>query len=172
AEASIAARRPAPPAPITSTSYSKRGKSVTSEDPPVGPDAHRAEPHVQVRERDREQARPRPAPVDPVEATDAGVGLAAHRPAGEDVEPSAHQVPQRMAAERVAAEEEDVRREHQRPDPEAERGHAGPGVGEPESQPDVVEQEDEKEQHEIEKVAMDVLHDERERALAAVDLAR
>ena len=41
---------------------------VTSEDPPVRPDAHRAQPDVEVGERDREQARPRQRHVAAVEA--------------------------------------------------------------------------------------------------------
>src|SRR4029453_16642573 len=86
AEASIAARRPAPPAPITRTSYFSKfmllkqvlqssawfywvlqGSSgnvgrglktapTESENPEIGPDPHRAEPHVDIGECDREQA--------------------------------------------------------------------------------------------------------------------
>ena len=36
----------------------------TSEDPPVGEDAHRAEPDVEIGERDREEAGPRPLACD------------------------------------------------------------------------------------------------------------
>src|SRR5690349_22022459 len=66
---SIAARSPAPPAPITRTSYScvSYPASDTSEDPRVVEDAVRREPHVEVRERDRRQADPRPLHVPEVE---------------------------------------------------------------------------------------------------------
>src|SRR6476646_4423008 len=50
AAASIAARSPAPPAPMTRTSDSVVSYVGTLENPPVVPDAHRAHAHVQVGE--------------------------------------------------------------------------------------------------------------------------
>ena len=79
AEASIAARSPAPPAPITSTSCSCCLIFGHLEDSPVGPDAHRAQAHVEVGEADPEQAAPGPQHVAAVEAAHAVVGLLAHR---------------------------------------------------------------------------------------------
>ncbi len=54
--ASIAARKPAPPAPITKTSCSKTWYSGHLEDSPICPDPHRAHAHVQIGESNREQA--------------------------------------------------------------------------------------------------------------------
>src|SRR5580765_6290100 len=84
ADASMAARSPAPPAPTTSTSYDAvRGSPLTrasgsaesgSQDPPVVPDPHGAQPHVDVAEPDRHQAAPGEQLVPAVEAGDAVVG--------------------------------------------------------------------------------------------------
>src|SRR5216110_672172 len=60
ADASMAARSPAPPAPITRTSCSWVSYSAMSEDPQVGNDAHRAEADVDVGETYAEQRQPRP----------------------------------------------------------------------------------------------------------------
>src|SRR4051812_46830431 len=58
--ASAAARRPAPPAPITRTSKSCVSNSATAlEEPGVGDRPAGHEPHVQVGDRHAEQARPR-----------------------------------------------------------------------------------------------------------------
>src|SRR5580692_2532269 len=71
AEASIAARKPAPPAPTTSTSNSCFWYSGTLEDSPVGPDMHRAQANIHIREPDPEKAQPSPQHVFAVEAGDA-----------------------------------------------------------------------------------------------------
>src|SRR5437870_239484 len=109
--ASIVARRPAPPAPITSTSCSwvsyfsidilsearaaGRIEQVERVEHGIVDDAHRAEPHVEVREAHREKAPPGEAHVVSVEDTDDAPGLEP-RPAGRDareaVELAAHQV--------------------------------------------------------------------------------
>src|SRR4051812_27093764 len=60
--ASIAARRPAPPAPTTTTSYSCLSSSISwapSEEAKVGDGAAGDHEHVEVGERDAEQRRPR-----------------------------------------------------------------------------------------------------------------
>src|SRR6478736_8202577 len=77
---------------------SERGDS---NDPPVHPDPHRAQPHVEIRERDHEQTAPGPAQVRPVEATRTGVELAPHWSPGEPVEISADHVAHRMAAQGI-----------------------------------------------------------------------
>src|SRR3954468_811071 len=57
--ASMAARSPAPPAPITSTSWScSRWVDMSDDDPRVVDDAHRAEAHVEVGEADEHEGRP------------------------------------------------------------------------------------------------------------------
>src|SRR5262245_50689924 len=91
ADASIAARRPAPPAPITNTSCSivwisliarRLPRSVrwrSSDNPPVVPDPHRAHADVDVREGHADETHPRPLHVPPVEAARAVVGHFASR---------------------------------------------------------------------------------------------
>jgi hypothetical protein len=115
--------------------------------------SHGAEADVEIGEGRRAEAHPGPRHV-AVQAADAPVDGEACRCLG--------QVTQRMAAQRAAAEEN-----HAHPD--AERHRAGRGIGEPQSLPDVVRQEDE---DEIEEIAVDVLEDERERALAEIAPAR
>src|SRR5262245_37531651 len=61
--ASIAARRPAPPAPMTITSCSWVWYSAMSEDPQVGDEATREQVHEDVRARHAEEAEPGPAHV-------------------------------------------------------------------------------------------------------------
>ena len=84
----------------------------------------------------------------------------------EHVDQAADQMPQRMAAERVAAEQHHVHQQHQRADADAE------AVVEPQRLPHVVRQKHHEQQREIQEVAMDVLQDQREVALAPVVLAR
>src|SRR6266404_3546695 len=71
-----------------------------------------------------------------------------------------------MTAERVAAEQDDVYRENNRADADAE-----PAI-KPERFPNVVGEDQNKNQREVEKVAVNVLHDERERTLAEISFAR
>src|SRR5437016_10718873 len=67
-----------------------------------------------------------------------------------------------MTAESVTAKKDDVDRENDCADANAE-----PAI-EPDRFPNVVEQDQNKNQREIKKVTMNVLHDERERSLAPV----
>src|SRR4051812_5055646 len=81
ADASMAARRPAPPAPMTRTSCSKVSKSAMTrlDDPQIGDDAHRAQADVDVGTHDREQAQPGPQRVAFVERRAALVAGATDR---------------------------------------------------------------------------------------------
>src|SRR6266487_1660226 len=66
AEASIAARNPAPPAPITITScscVSYPTLSATSEELRIVEDARRREAHVEIGETDADETDPRPLHV-------------------------------------------------------------------------------------------------------------
>ena len=81
-------------------------------------------------------------------------------------------MPKRVAPQRVAAEQDDVRREDERPDPDAERHGPGRRVLEPQGVPDVEAQEHEQREREDEEVAVQVLHDQRERVLAPVARSR
>src|SRR4051812_44719707 len=94
AEASIAARRPAPPAPITSTSYSNVLYSAILKEPYVVPDAHRAKTNINVGEPDAEQAQPRKFLVARIQARDAIIGGLAGRRLRQSVHHAAHQMAQ------------------------------------------------------------------------------
>src|SRR5438046_2882113 len=83
ADASMAARKPAPPAPMTSTScscvsYSAMLKSASNQ-PQIRPISQRTHAHVKVAEADPEQAAPGPCHVLAIQAADAIVGLVASR---------------------------------------------------------------------------------------------
>src|SRR5262249_24698847 len=118
ADASMAARRPAPPAPITITSCSCVSKSMMnhmrSNNPQVAPDAHGTKANVQVGEADHEQGNPGPFHVLFVEGGAAAphlvaeVGFAGAAGATEALEAAAHQMTHRVAAEREPGQANDV----------------------------------------------------------------
>src|SRR5688572_8891338 len=179
AEASIAARRPAPPAPITRTSVSITGNCIVgvsrrpglqarrrvSENPEIRPDPHGQHPDIQVREADPDQTGPRPLHVPPVQAAHTGVCALANRPARHDIERAAGEMAERVTTKSVEPQEHHVRREDQRPDADAElRGGAGledgaPVGREPHGYPGVVTEDADEHDRDIQKVAMDVLDD-------------
>src|SRR5947208_2765142 len=105
ADASIAARKPAPPAPITITSWTWVLRSLILEKSPVRPDAHRAESYVDVGERHPAEAHPGPHHVPFVEAGGAREELLARRLLRHLIEHAADQMAQRMAAEGVTAQQ-------------------------------------------------------------------
>src|SRR5947209_5672916 len=72
-----------------------------------------------------------------------------------------------MAAERVAAEEEHVDRQHQRADADAEVSGAV-GRGEPVAAPRVEREDDDEDERGVEEIAMHVLQDERQGALPEI----
>src|SRR5260370_5666158 len=73
---------------------------------------------------------------------------------------------QRVTAKSVTTQQDDINREHNRADADSK------SIIEPERFPNVVAQNQNKNECEIQKIAMHVLHDERERALAPITLAR
>ena len=77
-----------------------------------------------------------------------------------------------MAAERVSAEEHDVRCEKDRADADAELGRSRRRIREPHRLPRIVREEHDKDQREVQEVAVDVLDDERKRALSAISFSR
>src|SRR5262249_58126582 len=81
------------------------------QDAPVGPDAHRAETHVDIGERDDDEAAPRDRHVATVETAHAGVGALLRRALRYLVETTAHQMPQGMTSKGVGGEEHDVERQ-------------------------------------------------------------
>src|SRR4051794_23696646 len=167
ARAAIAARRPAPPAPMTRTSQSTVSISFLN-DPGVVENAAGCEPDVEVGERDRGQADPRPLHVLQVEDVDAAPGLVARarrRRAGEAVEAAADEVAQRVAAEREGGQADHVPEQDERAEPDAE------AAVEEERAPRVVPEEPEHDDRQVQEVPVHVLEDQRERGLAAVPLA-
>src|SRR5713226_4578184 len=79
-------------------------------------------------------------------------------------------MPQGVATERVATQQRDVDSEHDGAHAHAEL-HAAHAIREPQRFPHVVRQKYQKEQRQVEEVAMDVLHDQREGPLATIMLA-
>src|ERR1051325_4991465 len=77
-----------------------------------------------------------------------------------------------MTAQGIAAKQNDVRRQQQRTETNAEFTRARERIGKPHCLPDVVRKKDEKKKGEVQKVSVDVLDDQRKRALPAVAFAR
>src|SRR4029453_8184604 len=94
--ASIAARRPAPPAPTTTTSYSCRSSSIrrtpSSEEPKVRDRVRGQQEDVEVGEGDAEQREPRELHVPAVESRHHPPRLVAQRVLREVVDPAADDV--------------------------------------------------------------------------------
>src|SRR5687768_17338941 len=78
----------------------------------VFPDAHRAQANVDIAEADPEQAAPGPHAVAAIETTDAIIRRLAGAGLAEFVLASANEMTQRMATERVTAEQNHVDRQH------------------------------------------------------------
>src|SRR5262245_16683046 len=175
--ASMAARSPAPPAPTTRTSWGWRstrsGRSKRSiiagrsePDRRVRDDPEREHPDVDVGERDRQQARPGPEHVVPVEAREAlPARVPDLRPAAarEAVHLSADDVAERMARQGIAAQQRRVEEqdEHPQPDPDAAARREDRSHG-------IDPEEEQRDEREIQEVAVEVLEDEREGRLEAV----
>ena len=129
--------------------------------------AHRAHADVEIGEADPDQADPRPLHVPAVEAAHAGVRRLA-RPAG----PTSRRARRRPGAaasgsRTCRAEEDDVQREHDRADADAELGRRAAASTrarrrEPHRDPGVVGQDADEDDRDVQEVAVDVLDDERE----------
>src|SRR5262245_1281094 len=165
---SIAARRPAPPAPMTRTSCSMVWSSDASRvmalpSIEVVDGAHRTQANVDVGDHDPDERGPRELHVALVEPGRLLPRAVAQRvlAARHAVLAAAEQVAQRVTAERVAGDQDDVDRENDAADADAELA-----IEEERLERVFAEQEDEQ-QREVERVAMDVL-DQQKRALAAV----
>src|ERR1022692_1628336 len=171
ASAAIAARMPAPPAPTTSTSHSMvsyaSGDAVTSEDDVrIDEDPGTQQVDVHVGDDNAEHAAPCPDGVALVEhghpLPGAVAGLAELR-LRVAVEPAADEMAPRVAAECVAAEQDDVDQHDPGAEPEL---HVA--VGCEEGEVDVIPEEAGDDQHEVEEEPVEVVEEERERGLAAV----
>src|SRR5437667_5809845 len=73
---------------------------------------------------------------------------------------------QRVTTKRVTAKQDNVNCEHDRPDANSQ------SVVEPESFPNVVTQNQNENEREIQKIAVHILHDQRERTLTEISFAR
>src|SRR6266508_5604889 len=79
---------------------------------------------------------------------------------------------QRVTTECVSAQQININRKHDCADADAERTLAADWIDEPESFPHIIGQNENKNERDVKKVAMHILHDERERALAKICFAR
>src|SRR5690242_18690262 len=141
---------------------------VRSENSEVGPDPHRAQANVEIRESNGEEAEPREQLVAAIESGHARVARDARTRRRDLVASAAHQVPQRMAAERVARKEQRVDRQQQAADADPEMGRSCGCILEPERVIRVRQEDDDEENAEIEEVAVHVLQHEWERTLAEI----
>src|SRR5882672_9723102 len=108
--ASIAARSPAPPAPITTTSYWCRSSSVivsspSAYEPQVGEPAGGHGHYVEVGQRQGAQGDPGQQHVPAIQLGHEDPELVPHRVLGEVLEPPAGDVPAGVAAQRVGPEQ-------------------------------------------------------------------
>src|SRR5579862_9629975 len=120
---------------------------------------------VKVREADGDEARPGQGHVAIVQKADAapsGEAGLAKRGAGEAIEFSASEMAERVARKRIQREHDDVDGHHQGADADAEM--TVEIVGEH----DVIPEKTKEHEREIEKVAVNVLQDERKRGLTFV----
>src|SRR5664280_1616698 len=166
--ASTAARRPAPPAPMMTTSnswvsYSVMFSSSLDMEAVVvdGPTGHQS--HVQVGEGHEEEAHPCEEHVLPVEGGERLPELVADGRLGELLHPAAAQVPAGVAAEGVEPQQRGVDTQDGRadadPDPEARLAEGLDGVD---------GQDDVEDEAEVEEVPVDVLEEQREPGLSGV----
>src|SRR5664280_1934637 len=166
--ASTAARRPAPPAPMMTTSnswvsYSVMFSSSLDMEAVVvdGPTGHQS--HVQVGEGHEEEAHPCEEHVLPVEGGERLPELVADWRLGELLHPAAAQVPAGVAAEGVEPQQRGVDTQDGRadadPDPEARLAEGLDGVD---------GQDDVEDEAEVEEVPVDVLEEQREPGLSGV----
>src|SRR3954470_19387455 len=100
------------------------------------PDSHRAQTHIHVTERDRDQTRPGPAHVPAVQAARTIVRHLLRAMLRQLAMEAADDVSKGMTAERVAAEEYQIRRKDEGSDSDPELATAI-GPREPERLPDI-----------------------------------
>src|SRR5947208_1737361 len=99
-------------------------RAPPSEDPPILPNATGAQANVHVREPDPEQAEPRPGHVLAVQAARTLVGLVPEWGLRHLVQAAADEMSERVAPERVPAEQDHVNDQHERPQADPERSLA------------------------------------------------
>ena len=103
-----------------------------------------------------------------VETADAVICRQPERRARELIPPAADDVPHRMAAEEIPAEQHDIHREDERADADAEDGTSGGGIRKPHGLPGIERENDQDEQGNEQHVTVNVLQNQRKRILAPV----
>src|SRR6478672_6431094 len=168
--AAIAARRPAPPAPMTRTSYAYCstsfdvvGSAMSVHQPQIGNNAGRHQRDVGVRDHEGPERRPGELHVTGVELRHLGPQPVARRVLGEVPQPPADEVAAGVTGSGVGPEEDDVDQHDQRAEPDAE-----PAVLTVERPDDVVGVDERHDDRGVEEVAVRVLEDQREPGLAGV----
>src|SRR5262245_49977968 len=170
--ASIAARSPAPPAPITTTSYCCRSMLVIAvrplvEEAQVGDPACGDSHDVRVGEDHREKGRHRVRAVPRVELGHEVPEPVAQRVLGEMLEPTADDMPAGMAGKRVSPQHHQVNPDDHRTETDAEAA-----VLTVERDHRVVRIDEQQDRGEEEEVPMEDHDDQREAGLAGVLLVR
>src|SRR5262249_16942424 len=85
---------------------------------------------------------------------------------------AANQMPHQVAPQRIAAEHDDVYRQHDGTDADAERHCTRRRIGEPERLPDVRCEDEKKDDGEIHEISVNILKDQREPSLPSITLPR
>src|SRR5262245_22077501 len=107
-----------------------------------------------------------------VEATDASVSLLTGRCFGRLIQKSSDQMPKRMTTESVPTKLHHVCPEHNCSQPHTIAPRARNRIGKPQRAPDIKGQKPKKNEGQVKKVTMHILHNERKIALAQIALAR
>src|SRR5689334_14904785 len=161
------ARRPAPPAPMTSTSYSNVSYLAMRhlEENVVGNHAARHEANVNVGERHSEKTRPCPKRMLRIQERDflpnAKTRLA-RQIATITIQTSTNQVPPGMAPERIERQEQYVEEKHNRPDADS------PAINKVRGLENVVGKNEDKYECRIKRVAVEILQDEWKELLSGI----
>src|SRR5262245_46871504 len=139
--------------------------------PPVRPHPLGAQPDIEVRKADPEQAQPGPRHVPAVQAARTVVRLVQQWRLRDLVLKPADQVPERVAAKRIPAEQDHVDDEHKRANTDAERTFAGRCVSKPETIDRVIGENGEYEDGQIQEVPVKILKNKGQLLFAALVLS-
>ena len=108
----------------------------------------------------------------PVETSHTNVSAIACRRFGKLIEKSAGQMSQGMTTKRITAEQNDIDCEDHRPNADAKHTFSCPWIDKPKRFPHVIGEDQNENESEIEKIAVNVLHNQRERTFAQISLSR
>lgn len=122
------------------------------------PDAHRAKANVEIGETDPKQAHPSPEHMAAIETGDTLISAIGSRTSRKLITKSADQMSKRMTAKGVPSKQNDIDGENERSDSYPKRNPTG-RIGKPKCFPDVDGENHDKDEREIEKIAVNVLHD-------------